>query len=341
MNYKLNVGLIGIGRMGRNYADYLANRILLTNLLAICDLNEKLMASCAKDFGVSKCFKNYQDLIADEEIDAVVIVTSTHSHKEIIVEAAKHGKAIFCEKPLTLSLKEALEINQTLTETGVFFHMGFVRRFDKGYAAAKRKIEKGMIGEPVVFKSSSRDPYRPSLEFLKREMSGGIFVDMGIHDFDIARWFMGDIKTVYSIGGTLAYPEMEKIGDIDNGITNLTFENHTLGVVDLSRNGVYGYDIRTEILGTKGTLKIGYLRETPLLVMTKDGICHDTVPYFMQRFGEAYITQLQNFAENYLQGKEPAITYYDGLEALKISLAARLSFDDDQPVEMKKIHLND
>jgi predicted dehydrogenase len=252
-----------------------------------------------------------------------------------VIEAAKHGKAIFCEKPLSIALPEAHEMQRAVEQSGVFFQMGFMRRFDKGYVAAKRKIEEGVIGKPVVFKSSSRDPYRPSLEYLDPAHSGGLFIDCGIHDLDLARWYMGEIESVYSIGGTLAYPEMKEIGDIDNAITSLYFTSGSLGTIDLSRNGVYGYDIRTEILGTEGTLKIGYLRETPILVMTKNGITHDTVPYFTERFEQSYITQLQGFVENVLQDKPPTVTCADGVAALQASVAATLSFKENRPVKIQ------
>ena len=331
------MGLIGLGRLGRNYAGYIAYHIPRANLLAISDIEETAMASCAEAFNVLRCYKRYDDLLADKEVDAVVIVTSTSTHKHIIVEAAKQGKAVFCEKPLTLSLQEGKEIAQVLAQTGAFFQMGFMRRFDRGYAAAKLKIDAGEIGAPAVFKASSRDPFRPSLEYADPKISGGLFTDMGIHDFDLARWFMGEVGSVYSIGGVLAYPEMKTIGDIDNGVTNIIFENGALGVVDLSRNGVYGYDIRTEILGTAGTIKIGYLRETPILVMTKSGVAHDTVPYFMERFGEAYIAQLRNFVENLWNDQAPAITCADGIAALEISLAAKLSYEENRPVALHEI----
>jgi inositol 2-dehydrogenase len=337
MKKKLNVGLIGLGRLGRNYADYLTNRLPAANLVAISDVDKTAIESCASEFAVTKSYHDYRDLVSDKEIDAVVIVTPTSTHKSIIIAAARQKKAVFCEKPLTLSLQEGLEIKQVIADTGIFFHMGFMRRFDKGYAAAKHKIESGKIGTAVVFKSSSRDPYRPSLEYADPRFSGGLFADMGIHDFDLARWFMGDVKSVFGSGGTLAYPEMKEIGDIDNGIVNMTFADGTLGVVDLSRNGVYGYDIRTEILGTKGTIKIGYLRETPIMVMAKEGIYHDTVPYFMERFGDAYVAQLREFIDQVLQDKEPSVTESDGVEALKVSLAAKKSFDENRPVEIREI----
>jgi len=335
MDKRLGIGVIGLGRLGGMYARYFKGRIAGANLVAVADVNEAAAASLAAELGISKRYGRYQDLITDEEVEGVVIVSPTSTHQEIVLEAAKHGKATFCEKPLSISLEAAREMLRAVEQTGVFFQMGFMRRFDKGYVAARRKIEEGVIGTPVLFKSSSRDPFRPSLEYLDPAHSGGLIVDCGIHDLDLARWFMGEIASVYSIGGTLAYPEMKKIGDIDNAVTSLYFTSGALGVVDLSRNGVYGYDIRTEILGTEGTLKVGYLRETPILVMTKDGITHDTVPYFTERFEQAYITQLQDFVENVLQGKPPTVSCADGVAALQASAAATLSFKENRPVKIQ------
>jgi inositol 2-dehydrogenase len=334
MGKKLGIGVIGVGRLGSSYAKYFTGRISGAALVAVSDVNETAAAALATELGISKNYSRYQDLIADEEVDAVVIVSPTSTHKEIVFAAAKRALPIFCEKPLSISLEEAREMLAVVEQTGVFFQMGFMRRFDKGYVAAKAKIEAGSIGTPVVFKSSSRDPYRPSLEYLDPKHSGGLFIDCGIHDLDLARWYMGEIASVYSIGGTLAYPEMKEIGDIDNAIASLYFRSGALGTIDLSRNGVYGYDIRTEILGTEGTLKIGYLRETPVLVMTKNGITHDTVPYFTERFEQAYITQLQDFVENVVQNKTPSVTCADGVAALQASAAATLSFKENRPVTL-------
>lgn len=335
MSKKLGIGVIGLGRLGSAYARYFTGRIAGATLVAVSDVNEAAAVSLGTELGISKQYSNHRDLIADKQVEGVVIVSPTSTHREIVLEAAKHGLPIFCEKPLSISLEEAREMQRVVEQTGVFFQMGFMRRFDKGYVAAKRKIEEGGIGTPVVFKSSSRDPYRPSLEYLDPAHSGGLFIDCGIHDLDLARWYMGEIASVYSIGGTLAYPEMKETGDIDNAITSLYFTSGALGTIDLSRNGVYGYDIRTEILGTEGTLKIGYLRETPIMVMTKDGITHDTVPYFTERFEQAYITQLQDFVENILQGKSPAVTCADGVAALQASAAATLSFKENRPVKIQ------
>jgi len=334
MSKKLNVGVVGLGRLGSLYASYFLGRISNAALVAVSDVSETLAESFAREHSGIKWYKDYQDLIADKTVDAVVIVTPTSTHKDISIEAANAGKAIFCEKPLSISLAESQAIKQAVEGTGVFFHLGFMRRFDNGYAAAKRKIDDGAIGAPIVFKSSSRDPFRPSLEYLDPKHSGGLLTDCGIHDIDLARWLMGEVSGVYAIGGVLAYPEMKQIEDVDNAIATLEFESGALGVIDLSRSGIYGYDIRTEILGTKGTLQIGYLRETPLMVLTENNVSHDTVPYFMERFGQAYVTQLQNFVDHFLQGKPPSITYDDGIAALQISLAATRSLHEKRPVSL-------
>src|SRR4029077_2519245 len=259
-------------------------------------------------------------LIDDAAVDALVIVSPTHTHRELVVAAAARRKPTFCEKPPALALDDVTAMQQAIARAGMFFQMGFMRRFDAGYASAKAQIEAGRIGTPLVFQSTSRGPFRPSLEYANPKSSGGMLIDMGIHDFDLARWFMGDVKTVATIGATIAYPELMTVGDIDNAVASLTFTSGKIGVVDLSRSGIYGYDISTEILGLEGTLRIGYLRETPVMLMTRNSVAHDTVPYFMERFRDAYTTQLQNFAQNVQQQRPAPITIEDGMEALRIGV---------------------
>ena len=185
-----------------------------------------------------------------------------------------------------------------------------------------------------MFTSVSRDPYAPPIEFCNPKMSGGLITDMGIHDFDLARMYMGEVQQVHAIGATLAYREMKSVGDIDNAIIDLVFESGALGVVQLSRNAVFGYDIRSEIWGTKGSIQIGYFRQTPILVLTVDGITHDAVPHFMQRFENAYLAQLQNFVEHVQKGLPPSITGADAEAALRISLAANVSVREHRTVEV-------
>jgi scyllo-inositol 2-dehydrogenase (NAD+) len=320
---RLNVGLIGLGRLGRVYARDLAGRIPETRLVAVADPAGTVAEDVAAELDVPRAYTDAMALLDDSLVDAIVIVTPTHTHREQVIAAAERGKPTFCEKPPALALDEVAAMKTAIARSGVFFQMGFMRRFDPGYAAAKKQIDAGRIGTPLVFKATSRDPFRPSLEYANPASSGGMLIDMGIHDFDLARWFMGEVRTVSAIGATIAYPELATVGDIDNAIVSLTFASGTLGAVDLTRSGIYGYDIATEILGLEGTIRIGYLRETPIVIMTKEhGVSHDTVPYFMERFRDAYTNQLQDFARNVQQDRQPPITIDDGMEALRVGVAA-------------------
>ena len=334
---RLAVGLVGLGRLGRVYARDLASRIAETRLVAVADPAGSLAHEIAGEFDVPRHYTDPLALIDEAAVDAVVIVSPTDTHRQVVIAAAQRGKPTFCEKPPALSLEAVAAMQEAIARSGTFFQMGFMRRFDAGYASAKKQIEAGRIGTPLVFKSTSRDPFRPSLEYANPKSSGGMLIDMGIHDFDLARWFMGDVGTVATIGATIAYPELATVGDIDNAVASLTFSSGKLGVVDLSRSGIYGYDIATEILGLEGTLKIGYLRETPVMVLTKNSVAHDTVPYFMERFRDAYTTQLQNFAQNVLQDRAAPITIEDGLEALRIGVAATRAHQTQMPVVVADI----
>jgi inositol 2-dehydrogenase len=335
---KLNVGVIGVGRLGRIYVRDLAGRIAETRVVAVADPVEALVQEIAAEFEVPRSFTDPLALIDDPAVDAIVIVTPTHTHRELVIAAAERKKPTFCEKPPALSLKDIVAMKRAIEKAGLFFQMGFMRRFDAGYAAAKKQIDAGRIGAPLVFKATSRDPFRPSLEYADPKSSGGMLIDMGIHDFDLARWFMGDVRSVAAIGATIAYPELETVGDIDNAIASLTFTSGKLGVVDLTRSGIYGYDISTEILGLEGTIRIGYLRETPIMVMTKaNGVSHDTVPYFMERFRDAYTNQLQNFAQNVLHQRAPPITIDDGMEALRIGIAATRARESGKTVSVAEV----
>jgi inositol 2-dehydrogenase len=331
---RLRIGLVGLGRLGQVYARDLATRIPETRLAAVADPAPGVAAAAAETYEVPRWSTDAQAVIDDPDVDAVVIVSPTSTHRDLVIAAAERGKTIFCEKPPALSLDETRSMKDALAKSGVFFQMGFMRRFDAGYAAAKKRLLEGAIGTPVLFKSTSRDPYRTTLEYADPKSSGGMILDMGIHDFDLARFFMGEVRTVHAIGGTLAYPELNTVGDLDNAVVSLVFADGRLGMVDLSRNGIYGYDISTELLGTEGTLRIGYLRETPVFVMKKNQVAHDTVPHFMERFAGAYTAQLQDFALNVLHGRPAPVTIDDGLAALRIAVAARESQHIGRPVDV-------
>ncbi|MCO6472521.1 MAG: Gfo/Idh/MocA family oxidoreductase [Melioribacteraceae bacterium] len=335
MKKKINVGLIGTGRLGNMYAEFLTTRVTKANLVAVADIIPERAKTCAEKFDVEKAYFSHQEINDAKNLDVVIVTATTGNHKEIVIDAAQKKKTIFCEKPMTLTLDDAREMKSVVEKNGVFYQQGYMRRFDKGFAAVKKKIDEGVIGQPVVFRGSSRDPYLPTLEYLYPKNSGGQILDMAIHDFDIARWYMGDVDTVYSVGGVLAFPEVEQTGDTDNVVMAVKFDSGTLGEVDISRNGVYGYDIRAEVLGTKGTLKAGYLRDTPILVLTKEGVTHDVVPYFPERFCDAYVAQLNDFLKNVETGSEPMITIDDGIAGLQVAVAATDSLHKGTVVKVK------
>lgn len=334
---RLKVGLIGLGRLGRIYARDLSGRVPQARLTAVADRDATVAERVAAEFDVPRWYGDPYAVIEDPSVEAVAIVTPTDSHRDLTVAALEHGKAVFCEKPPALSVAETADMKQAIERSGGYFQMGFMRRFDPGYAAAHQQIQEGRIGRPVVFKSSSRDPFPPRVEYADPRSSGGLFVDMGIHDFDLARWFMGDVDSVHAVAGVLQWPEVAAVGDVDNAIVSLTFGDGRLGVVDLSRKSGYGYDIRTEVLGTEGALQVGYLRETPLLVLVKDGVSHDVVPYFMERFARSYTAQLENFAANVLAGRTPPVTIDDGIEALRVGLAATAAWQTGRTVRLAEM----
>ncbi len=335
MKKKINVGLIGTGRLGNMYAEFLTTRVVKANLVAVADIIPERATKCAEKFDVEKAYFSHQEINDDKSLDAVIITATTSNHKEIVLDAAEKGVPMFCEKPMSLTIEDARAMESAIKKYGVFYQQGYMRRFDTGFAKAKKQIEEGIIGNPVVFRGSSRDPYLPTLEYLYPENSGGQILDQAVHDIDIARWYMGDISTVYSIGGVLAFPEAEKAGDTDNVIISMKFESGCLGEIDISRNGVYGYDIRAEVLGTDGALKIGYLRETPVLVMTTKGVTHDVVPYFPERFCDAYVAQLNDFIKNLQNDLEPGVTIADGIAGLQVAIAATDSLHKGTVVKVK------
>ncbi|NJN94060.1 MAG: inositol 2-dehydrogenase [Anaerolineales bacterium] len=335
MNAKLPVGIIGLGRMGQVYARHLAGRIPQARIVAVADaMAERARAFAAELTGVFWS-TDYRDVLANPEIKAVFVISPTSTHREVVIAAAEAGKAIFCEKPVALTLEDTDAMLAAIAENGVMFQAGFMRRFDAGYVAAQKQIEVGAIGQPVTFKSIGRDPFCPDLEYARPSVSGGLILDMAIHDFDLGRWLMGDeVKRVYTEGGTLAFPQLNTVGDIDNAVVNMLFKNGTLGNVEVSRNALYGYDIRTEVLGTTGGVQIGYYRQTPVLVLTRQGISHDMVPYLMERFGEAYLAQAQDFVERVRADQAPVVSGQDARAALEIALAATQSYHEARPVEL-------
>ncbi len=335
---KIGIGVIGLGRMGQVYATYSAGQLADANLVAVADMREEIVNSFADRVGNAKSYTDYHDLLADPNVQAVIVTTPTSTHRDVVIEAAAAGKAIFCEKPTALTLAATDEMIAAVEKAHVMFQVGFMRRFDAGYAAAKHHIEAGEIGDPVVIRSIGRDPFRTSLEYANPAVSGGLILDMGIHDFDLLRWLMGDeVQRVYTEVASLVYPELETVGDVDNAMMSLRFERGGLGNVEVSRTANYGYDIQTNVIGTKGALQIGYLQETPVLILTPEGARHDVVPHFPQRFGAAYTAQIAHFVECLRDNKSPSVTPKDARAALQIGIAATRSQHEGRVVYVNEV----
>jgi len=335
---KIGIGVIGLGRMGRVYAYHTARQIENATLVAVADPDKQAIDQFVSQVPGVQAFTDYYALLAHPQVEGVIIASPTSTHRDVAIAAAQAGKAIFCEKPLALTLQATDEIIAAAHKTGVPLQVGFMRRFDPGYAEAKRKIDAGVIGLPVTICSIGRDPYRTSLEFANPAVSGGLIVDMAIHDFDTMRWLMGDeVQRVHAESAALVYPELLEVGDVDNAMINVRFEHGGLGHIEVSRTAIYGYDIRCSVVGAKGTIEIGYLRETPILVMTREGVTHDVVPHFPQRFGKAYTTQIEHFVECLIRDQPPPVTAADARAALQASLAATISQHEGRVVYVSEV----
>ncbi|MEM7033412.1 MAG: Gfo/Idh/MocA family oxidoreductase [Chloroflexota bacterium] len=332
----INLGVIGLGRMGQIFSRHLARYGEGARLAAVSSRNPAVANKIARQGRDVTIYSDYRDLLANPAIDAVVIATLTHTHHEIVVAAAEAGKAIFCEKPIALTLAETDAIMAAVQKAGVPFQVAFMRRFDKGYAAAKRQIEAGAIGQPVVINAISRDPGCPDKDWADPASSGGMILDLAIHDFDAIRWLMNDeVDRVYAEGSVLTCPDLAEVNDIDSAIVSLRFSQGGLGSVDACRNARYGYDIRCEIRGAEGTLQVGYLQDTPVLTLNQAGVSHDVVPWFEERFTPAYGAQLDHFIESLQKDVTPSVGLEDARISLQIALAATQSHREERPIFVK------
>lgn len=327
----INLAIIGLGRMGRIFSQHLVTRGNGVRLAAVYTRRSEEAQSFFGNDSHVRIFTNLHDLLADKTVDGVVIANHTHEHKPAVLAAAAAGMAIFCEKPLALTMADTDVMLAAVEQAGVLFQIGFMRRFDRAYMAAKERIEAGLIGEPLVVQSISRDPGCPDPAWADPKRSGGLIVDLGIHDLDVARWLMDDdVSRIRAIGHVRSCPELAAVGDMDTALMQLEFAGGALGHVESARNGRYGYDIYGEVRGTKGTLRIGYLQETPLLLLNEQGVHHDVVAWFEERFRPAYQAQLDHFIDCIRNDRSPSVGGRDARIALELALAANRSLSSGE-----------
>ena len=338
MSVPLKMGVIGLGRMGQLYARLLATQVSGVQLYAVAEVDGQAQIRMVDELRVPCAFADARELIALPELDAVVIATPTSTHHDLVIAAAGAGKAIFCEKPLALTLEETRTALEAVAQAQVPLQIGFMRRFDAGYQKAKTLIAGGLIGSPVTFKSLSRDPFCPRREYAHPAQSGGLIFDMAIHDFDLARWLMGsEVERVTAEGALLVCKDLASVGDIDNAVINLRFMSGALGNIEVSRNAFYGYDIRTEVLGSEGAVMIGVHQHTPVVLLTRAGAQHDVMPYLMERFGDAYRAQVQHFVDCLNSGQSPSVSSADALAACEIGIAATRAYQTSRIVAIDEL----
>lgn len=320
--------------MGQVHAGNVA-RLPNARLHAVASRRGQVAQEVAARYHAGRFYTDYDQLFGDPDLDAVVIASGVVEHAAHIVQAAQNGLHVFTEKPVAFNLEETDRALAAVQAAGVHLQVGFMRRFDPGYAAAKQKIEAGAIGRPILFKGCSRDPFWPE----KQDGPGynTTYLDLGVHDFDLGRWLMGDeVSQVFTMGRVLVYPKLAEFGDVDNAVVNLAFENGALGVVDLSRNARYGYDIRAEVLGDEGALSIGGLQQTPLQVLSRDGVAHDVFPWYPERFADAFYAELAAFVDAVQAGRTPQPGGLDARRATEIGLAALESWRTGGPARVAR-----
>lgn len=325
MDKILRIGIIGAGRIGKLHADNLTKRVGGVKLVAVSDVYKKSAEDLAAVHNIPNVYDDYNDLLANKEVDAVFVCSSTDTHAPISIAAAKAGKHIFCEKPIDLDLKKIEEVIEVVKKTGVKFQVGFNRRFDRNFKQVHDVALSGQLGDVHIVKITSRDPEPPPLEYVK--VSGGIFADMTIHDFDILRYVTGsEVVEVSAVGTCLVNPDIGKLGDVDTCIITLRMANGALGVIDNSRQSVYGYDQRVEVFGSKGQIAIQNETLNNAVISTKDGIVSEKpLWFFLERYNDAFIEETRLFVEACLENKDVPAGAFDGLQSIKIAMAAKES----------------
>ena len=336
MKRKVNIAVIGTGRMGSVHVANLAQKIPEANLLAICDMRLEVAQKVANELGIDRVVQDYHELLQDKEIEAVLIATSTNTHAEIIIDCAKAGKHIFCEKPLALDLENIDKALLAVDEANVKLQVGFNRRFDKSFQRVREIVHSGEIGKPCILRITNRDPELPLKEFLR--VSGGMFLDMTIHDFDMVRFQIGEVEEVYAIGSVMIDPELNSFGDIDTDIVTLKFANGAIGAIDNSRQAVYGYDQRLEVFCLNGMAKAENEMENTVIKGNTDGFTSSRLPFFfMQRYAACYVDEVRQFVECVRDNLPTPITGEDGRKAVVLGHAAWKSFHENRPVKISEI----
>jgi myo-inositol 2-dehydrogenase / D-chiro-inositol 1-dehydrogenase len=333
----ISIGIIGAGRIGKLHAQNLVTRMPEANVLAIADIALPAAQETAARLGIPSASADYHDILKNPDVQAVVICSATDTHSQMITEAAQAGKHIFCEKPIDFSLQRIDRALEAVEKAGVTLQIGFNRRFDANFAHVRETIASGKIGEVHILRVTSRDPAPPPIEYIK--VSGGIFLDMTIHDFDMARFLVGKpVIDVFAAGSILVDQAIGVAGDIDTAVVTLRFEGGALGIIENSRRAVYGYDQRVEAFGALGAVGTENNTNYRATLSDANGI-HQPLPqyFFLDRYNESYITEMKAFVRAVELDEMPPVTGADGRAPVVIGLAALKSLKENRPVKLSEI----
>lgn len=338
MTARIGIGVIGAGRMGSIHARLIAQRVPEARLAGIADVNPPAARALAAILGNVPTFASAEDLCSAPGVDAVLIATSSSAHLDAIEAAARSGRDVLCEKPIALTVADTDTAIAAADRAGIRLQVGFMRRWDADYARAKARLASGGLGRPILFKSLQFDAEPPPPAFADPQVSGGIMVDMGIHEFDLASWLMDDrVAEVHAFGSSVAHPDLARVGDVDSAVVNLRFAGGATGTVELARNTTYGEDVRTEVLATAGSVWVGRL---PLGHGSWSGagldqaVASDSADPTIPRFEAAYAAQTRGFVRAIIEDRAVDVPAVAGRDALVIALAADRSMREGRPVSI-------
>ena len=337
MTQRTRIGIIGAGRIGSLHAANLVTRIPEAEVVAISDIRREAAERCAADLGIPEIYSDPRPVFSHPDVDAVLICSSTDTHARLVEQSAAAGKHIFCEKPIDLDLARVDKVLEAVDRAGVKFMVGFNRRFDHNFRRIHDLVQAGAIGTPHLLHIISRDPSPPPAEYVK--VSGGIFLDMTIHDFDMARFLIGsEVTELYVEGGVMVDPAIGEAGDIDTAVVVMRFENGVIGTIDNSRQAVYGYDQQVEVFGSGGSVHSGNDFPNTASISDAGGVRRDLpLNFFMDRYVEAYVDELRTFVACIREDKAPPVTGIDGRQAILMGYAAKRSYKEHRPVRLAEV----
>ncbi|MBQ6021116.1 MAG: inositol 2-dehydrogenase [Clostridia bacterium] len=334
----IKIGIIGAGRIGKVHLESISYRVPNAVVKAVADpfMNDETKAFI-EGFGVKEIYTDYKKILADPEIDAVLICSSTDTHASISIEAIGAGKHVFCEKPVDQTVEKILDVKKALEGKDLKFQVGFNRRFDHNFAAVRAAVENGSIGKTHIVKITSRDPAPPNPAYIK--VSGGIFLDMTIHDFDMVRFLSGsEVEEIYVNSAVLVDPAIGEQGDVDTALITMKLANGALAVIDNSRKAAYGYDQRAEVFGSKGMVATANDTLSTAVISDENGVTGEKPLYFfLERYMESFATEMRDFVDSVVNDKPVKVGIEAGLQSVLIGLAARKSVEEHRPVKLSEL----